>query len=439
MTGHGIPGSLRAALEKAMAERGCPMKDLTVLAPANDPFRVDTPARHRDGEWLAITAARLGLGTRRIHLRGLHYMVIGEPKPDGQPYANTDADWLWLQSDAAKAARFLGYIPFDQIVDQRNDAPEIRVFERPEPRPYISVGVDVDIPDADNIEPYVGAYHYQDGRGITGFGTAQPYHLVLIGEKSSLSDVLAPVAAAHRADLYLPTGEPSDTMLYRMATSAAADGRPVRVFYFSDCDPAGWQMPLSVCRKLQAFGVLVPDMPDVQVRRVALTPGQVREHGLPSTPLKDTEKRADRWTAAMGVEQTEIDSLAALRPELLARIARDALAPWYDQTLSLRARRAYDDWQAEAQAMVDASVDAEFIERLRIEAGEKLAALREEIDAINDALRMDARDFDLPPIVPPEAETAGDDGLPLFDSRWDFAEQCRALIASKRYANGGAE
>ena len=55
-------GPLRAALDKVIAERGCSLKDLTVLAPQNDPFRVDTPARHRDGEWLAITArdARLG-------------------------------------------------------------------------------------------------------------------------------------------------------------------------------------------------------------------------------------------------------------------------------------------------------------------------------------------------------------------------------------------
>jgi hypothetical protein len=38
---------------------GCTMKDLTVLAPKNDPFRIDTPARHRDGRWLAETVAEL--------------------------------------------------------------------------------------------------------------------------------------------------------------------------------------------------------------------------------------------------------------------------------------------------------------------------------------------------------------------------------------------
>ncbi len=60
---------LRADLDAVIAEDGCSLKDLTVLAPKNDPFRLNTPARHRDGRWLAETAAELGLGTRKIHLR----------------------------------------------------------------------------------------------------------------------------------------------------------------------------------------------------------------------------------------------------------------------------------------------------------------------------------------------------------------------------------
>ena len=58
-----------------IAERSCSLKDLTVLAAKNDPFRVDTTARHRDGRWLAGTAVELGLGTWKIHLRGLHYRI----------------------------------------------------------------------------------------------------------------------------------------------------------------------------------------------------------------------------------------------------------------------------------------------------------------------------------------------------------------------------
>ena len=420
---------LRRLISTVAAETGCGMKDLTVLAPQNDPFRIDTPARHRDGAWLAMTAADLGLGDRPIHLRGLHYMVIGQPKPDGTPYINTDADWVWLSQVAGKAARWLGYLPFEQIVDQRNAAPTVQIFTPPEPTPYISVGVEVDIPDADDIVPQVG---------IDGFDGTQPYKLVLIGEKSSLHEVLAPIAQTYRADLYLPTGEPSDTMLHQMARVGAEDGRPMRVLYFSDCDPAGWQMPLSVSRKLQGLQTLQFPHLEFQVHRVTLTPDQVREYGLPSTPLKETEKRADRWRAGTEVEQTEIDALAALRPDLLRQIAVDALGPFFDHTLDARVFSARSAWLDVAQAMLDEQLDGAQIHALRAEAEAKLATLRREIDAINAALRLDADDYFVPEPEVPQPRLGGAYPLPLLDSRWPFEQQCRRLIESKAYEQGRA-
>jgi hypothetical protein len=171
-----------------------------VLAPQNDPFRVDTPARHRDGEWLALTARSLGFpipGDRKIHLRGLHYMVIDRRKPDRSrsPYTNTDRDWLWLSSDAGKAAQWLGYIPFDQIVDQLNAPPVIREFTPPESGACLSTELDIEIPH--DITPTL---YTHDFRGV------QPYKIVMFGEKSSLADVLSPLAETYQADLYLPTG-----------------------------------------------------------------------------------------------------------------------------------------------------------------------------------------------------------------------------------------
>src|SRR5258708_32210195 len=81
-------GKLRWALELAAAQQRCTMADLTVLDKANDPFRVDTPAGHRDGEWLAALVSDLGLGDRTIHLRGLHYAALGRAKPAGTPSPN---------------------------------------------------------------------------------------------------------------------------------------------------------------------------------------------------------------------------------------------------------------------------------------------------------------------------------------------------------------
>lgn len=52
---------------------------------------------------------------------------------------------------------------------------------------------------------------------------AQPYRLVMIGEKSSLCEVLLPIAEEIGTELLLPTGEASDVMIYNMAAGAAED------------------------------------------------------------------------------------------------------------------------------------------------------------------------------------------------------------------------
>ena len=453
-------GPLRRALLAAADETSCGMKDVTVLAVQNDPFRQDTPAMHRDGAWLANTASRLGLGRRRVHLRGLHYMLIGQPKPDGLPYTNTDKDWLWLSGTAGKAARWLGYLPFDQITDQRNAAPEVRIFSQPWPESYITVGLDVTIPDADDLIPEV---YVRDFTGV------QPHKIVFFGEKSSLSDVLAPLAESFQADLYLPTGEISDTLMYQMARIGAEDGRPMVVLCFSDADPAGWQMPISIGRKLQAlkalgtvrvpadgygaYGHLLPkavEFGDLQfeVHRVALTPDQVRAYDLPSTPLKPTERRGDNWRREMQVDQTEVDALSALRPALLRQIAEQAVEPFFDASLDHRVEVARREWVSAAQAAVEQSMDPERLDRLQAEAREKLVAMRVEIAAINAAVQVGTREFELPDLIIPAARPHDPNGYrqlsedghgkPLLDSRWSFTDQCRALIASKAY-EGGAQ
>ena len=156
-------------------------------------------------------------------------------------------------------------------------------------------------------------------------------------------------------------------------------------------------MPISIARKLQAFkALLFPDL-EFQVRRVALMPEQVRQHGLPSTPLKATERRADRWQEAMGVEQTEIDALAALQPALLRRMAREAIKPFFDPTLISRCNAAESEWRDACQEAVDAQTDQEHLDAHR-RAGERvLETVREQIKALEEQIRIDPSDYSLPP------------------------------------------
>jgi hypothetical protein len=430
---NGANGHLRRVLEEACELHGQPLSGLTVLANQNDPFRCDTPSGHAEGSWLANQLEELGL-IRPAHLRALHYRLIGRPKPNGLRYTNTEPDWVWLGNGPAKSARWLGYVSFKQIIDARNSAPVIRPADRDmiaPPEAFIAVrGLHVELPDAADLSPYV----------ITDpFQRAQPYRIAYFGEKMSLEEVLGPVARSLGADLYLPAGEISDTMMYGMAEAAAEDGRPLVVLTFSDSDPSGWQMPISISRKLQALRALEFHNLRFQVRRIGLTPAQVRAYGLPSTPLKETERRADKWKEATATEQTEVDALLALRPDLLRKLARDAAKPCYDPSLWGRCDRTRREWIMACQEAVDAQTDQEHLDRLAEEANEALEQIRAEVEALAERIRIDTSSYELPepPPVPEPILPPADDGLPLIDSDWDFADQCRRLIASKAYDGAG--
>jgi hypothetical protein len=421
---------LRKILENACAKQKASLTELTVLSAAVDPYRLDTNAGHRDGAWLATQLNKLCGATARIHWRGLHYAIVQEAKikkPNGEVYRNTESDWIWLSENAGKAARWLGYIPFERIIDARNAEPIIHRKAKVHPEARLSIGLDIDIPDAEDIEPLPIA---------KGFVPRQAFQFAIFGEKSSLENIVAPIAQNFEADLYLPQGEISDTQVYLIARDADADGRPLVMFTLSDCDPAGHQMPISIGRKLQAFkDQFFPDL-EFEVVPVALTPEQVEAEGLPSAPMKDGERRADRWREAYGIDQTEIDALTtpARRP-ILERLIRQAFEAYIDPTLNRRVAEAKAEWNASAQEAIAEQIDAERLEQIREEASVKLEELRESIERINEQLNLAAGDhFELPDIDVPEPEIDLDpDRQALVSFDHDWVEASWALIKHKSY------
>jgi hypothetical protein len=427
-------GALCRVLEDARRELRCSRTRLTVLSTQVDPYRLDTPAGHRDGAWLADQLNRAIGKVRRIHWRGLHYAIVAAGdilKPSGKIYRNDDADWTWLVNNAGKAARWLGYVDFERIVDNRNSEPIIHRQARVTPETWVSAGVDITIPDIEDLTP---------SPGVSGFEGRQPYALTIFGEKTSLEDVLLPIARQFEADLYLVAGEISDTLLYRMAKDGAADKRTMVVFVLADCDPAGHQMTVSIGRKLQALRDLCfPDLA-FELVPVALTVEQVRDLGLPSTPLKDTEKRADNWCEAFGVEQTEIDALATLQPHVLGEIVTAAISPYFDRTLAARVADARREWEEAARQMLETQLDDKTLVAIREHATRHLSELEAEIEALNQQLWMATSGrFELPAIEIPAAKIDGKLArqASLVSSTWSWAEVTTTLIARKRYGGAG--
>lgn len=404
------------------------LPELTVLAAQNDPYRLDTPACRRIGQWVADQMALLVPGDQKVHLRGLHYRLMATGKvlkPNGEVYRNTDADYTWLGEHAAKAARWLEFVPFDRIVDEKNEPPEILTLdaERTSSGTWLVPGLAAELPDPDELMPYL----------TCGTATRQPYRIILVGEKSSLRPILLPFAEQVAGELLLPSGELSDTMVYDMAERAAADDRPAVALYFSDFDPAGYNMPTVVARKLQALKDLKPTWNlDISVRSVALTYKQVIALDLPSTPLKDTERRADSWRERWGREQTEIDALAALQPEVLRQLVADAIAPFFDASLAERTEVAQRHWRIAADSALEA--DPRYAEAVGMvnAAYDELEQVAATLNDAQDEAFASLSEIELPALEQPEPAISAEPLEPLFDSNDDWVAATYRLIEHRR-------
>lgn len=419
--------TLRQILEKARTAEGVTQKALTVLSSRRDPYRLDTDAHHRHAKWAAELLTRFYGRDKQVHWRGLHYSIIMAKtkvrKPDGTIYANTESDWIWLNEQAGKAARWLGYIPFDRIIDKRNTPPLIH--RRIETAPYTFLPTfNADIPDL-SLFP----------RAI-GFEARQAFSFAIFGEKASLEEICVPIAAWYEADLYLGAGETSDTFIFQIARDAVADGRPLVVLTLTDCDPSGWQMFISIARKLQAIQDLLFSELRWEIVPVALLPEHKDRYGLPEEPIKKGDKRAAAWKEAFGVEQTELDALTT--PEMtergiLRRLIEDAFAPYIDQTLGRRVRQAAAKWDQDAKAAIDAQIDPADITRLQ----DEIEDLRHRAGDINGELEMLVGDVELPEVRVPQSRgdleslDGGRQAVIKFDTDWLTAT--RTLIARKRY------
>jgi uncharacterized ParB-like nuclease family protein len=207
------------------------------------------------------------------------------------------------------------------------------------------------------------------------------------------------------------------------------------LFTVSDCDPAGYQMPVSIARKLQA--IRDKDFPDLEFKVVpiALEPKQADELYLPSTPLKETEKRGDKWREAHGREQTEIDAALALAPDWLRDTITAEMSRFYDGELQQRVIDAQREWQALADARIEA-IFSEEIEELREEVELIEQVNRDRVDEINERLEEMSLSIELPRVHVPVGEPPPDDGRGvLIDSSWSWFDQTRRLKDRKAYVD----
>ncbi|MGO4621248.1 hypothetical protein AB4Z34_22995 [Ensifer sp. 2YAB10] len=423
----------------------CRATDLIALAEGNDPFYAGLPYRKSGAEWFAGLWQQFGWGSG-VHLRRLHYILISTTapvlKPDGTAYLNTLDDWKML-TRASLAARYLGLIPASHLIDRRNPDPQVFAINSPVAGSVSpSIGVANRMPSFAYDLPDVGTDDAPDTPALYVYGVpnGQPYLVEIWCEKSTQDDILVPLCQRLGVNYVPGMGETSE-MQVRQAIERCIDaGRPMRILYISDFDPAGRSMPVACARKIE---FMVQDTGlnlDISLQPIALTPEQCEQFRLPRTPIKEGERRAARFEERFGEGATELDALEALHPGALARLVEEEVCHYIEPALASRCRVAGWEIDRRLRAITDDVLEPYQDEIDAI--AERYAEIQDELNAAIDAARegMERLEADAAPlwqyigekleelatgieVESPEPREAEPVEAPLFDSERSYFEQ----------------
>jgi len=221
-----------------------------------------------------------------------------------------------------------------------------------------------------------------------------PCFVELHVEAAGMIPQVARIANPLGADCYSAGGFGSVTFQYDTARRIAQRQVPTVILSVGDFDPSGLALYQSFVENVQAFfeqgtvplsshewkgqgncrlGITVDEdvVEPPLFRRIAVTPEQIREHGFPTAPRKQNDKRGD-WRG--GTVQAE-----AIPPAMLAEIVRDSILEHYDIETIEAVNAASDRMKPEIVAAYE-SVD--------------LSAPDDDYDGIADDLVAGLHDWD---------------------------------------------
>jgi hypothetical protein len=130
----------------------------------------------------------------------------------------------------------------------------------------------------------------------------QDVEVMVLSEKDAISGAIYPVTNAWDVTLGIVRGYSSETFAHAVAETIEAAGKPFFVYQLGDHDPSGVDGWRSFVERVRGFTDAA-----VTFERLAVTPAQIDELGLPTRPTKASDSRARGFLG----ESVEVDAIPA--------------------------------------------------------------------------------------------------------------------------------
>jgi hypothetical protein len=229
-----------------------------------------------------------------LALRQVFYRLVG-----AHGFAKTEAAYARLGEHLNRARR-AGLIAFDAIRDDGITLAEPRAWDDA-----------VDLVRACIAEAKRFRLDRQEG---------QPTRLIIAVEAAGMLPQIQRIADPYGIAVHSSGGFDSLTAKHDLAKRLGAWPR-VELLHIGDHDPSGVHLFSSMAEDVRAIARDLGMHGDIQFSRLAVTPAQIAELGLPTTPPKPTDRRA--FTG-------ETVQAEAIPPDVLAGIVRAAITARLD-------------------------------------------------------------------------------------------------------------
>lgn len=230
-----------------------------------------------------------------LTLRQLYYQFVSRGW-----LANRQTEYKRLGS-IINDARLAGLLDWDYIVDRTRNLRDLAHWTSPE----------------QIIRAVAEQYRHERWED-------QQYRVEVWIEKDALVGVIQGVCQRNDVPFFSCRGYTSQSELWGAAMRLKGyekDGQDTVVIHLGDHDPSGIDMTRDIQDRLHLFGA------KTEVRRIALTMGQVEQYDPPPNPAKLTDSRAEGYVEEHGYESWELD---ALDPATLDALIQAEIESWRD-------------------------------------------------------------------------------------------------------------